>query len=114
MGHGADGAARAQAEQQAGATATAAARNAIFIMDLPFRNALLTARRLMTHRKLLPTSGRTSRPARYWCRSQTPKSWPPFDSADGLITTAPDVLALMVSTISLVAQGPRMVPLSPL
>jgi Restriction endonuclease NaeI len=50
----------------------------------------------------------------HWWRSQTPKFWPPFDSTDGLITTAPDVLALMVSTISLVAQGPRMVPLSPL
>jgi hypothetical protein len=46
----------------------------------------------------------------YWCRSQTPKSRPPFDSTDGLITTAPDVLALMVSTISLAAQGPGWCP----
>jgi hypothetical protein len=50
----------------------------------------------------------------YWWRSQIPKFWPPLDSTEGLITTAPEELASMVSIISVVAQGPRMVPLPPL
>ncbi len=51
---------------------------------------------------------------RYLWRSQTPKFWPLLERTEALITVAPAAVPVVVSVYWLVAQGPRMVPWSPL
>ena len=48
----------------------------------------------------------------YWCRSQAPKFWAPFQSTGAFITILPAAVPVVVSVYSLVAQGPRIVPRS--
>ena len=50
----------------------------------------------------------------YRCRSQTPKFWAPFQSTGAFITILPAAVPVVVSVYSLVAQGPMIVPRSPL
>ena len=48
-----------------------------------------------------------------WC-SQTPKSWPPFESTEASATTAPAGVLSVVSIHTAATQGPRMLPWIPL
>jgi len=51
---------------------------------------------------------------RYLWRSQALKFWPLLERIEALITVAPAAVSVVVSVYWLVAQGPRMVPCSPL
>jgi hypothetical protein len=52
-------------------------------------------------------------PVYYWCRSQTPKSWPPLLSPDGLATTVLTGVPSLVLMSVLACQGPMTVPCTP-
>jgi hypothetical protein len=51
---------------------------------------------------------------RYLWRSQALKFWPLLERIEALITVAPAAVSVVVSVYWLVAQGPRVVPCSPL
>ena len=52
-------------------------------------------------------------PPGYWCRSQTPKFWPPLLSPDGLATTVLAGVPSLVLMRVLVCHGPMTVPCAP-